>query len=88
MESTSECCLSSDTRTTIRAGWGRDDQSDVDSSDVDPSGDDGLVAHGEGGFVYFRDDTSWFGRLPVLGVSWEFSGRFPLLPSIGVRRTW
>ncbi|MBT4613021.1 MAG: hypothetical protein HOM68_01345 [Gemmatimonadetes bacterium] len=28
----------------------------------------------EGGFIYFRDDTSWFGRLPVLGVSWEFQG--------------
>ncbi len=41
--------------------------------DVDSRGDDDqLVADGEGGFIYFRDDTTWFGRLPVLGVSWEF----------------
>jgi len=41
---------------------------DVDSRNAD----DMLVPDGQGGYQYFRDDTTWFGRLPVLGMSWEF----------------
>jgi outer membrane receptor for ferrienterochelin and colicin len=41
---------------------------DVDSRNSDEM----LVADGQGGYQYFRDDTTWFGRLPVLGLSWEF----------------
>jgi hypothetical protein len=41
--------------------------------DVDSRNDeDMLVPDGQGGYQYFRDDTTWFGRLPVLGLSWEF----------------
>ena len=41
--------------------------------DVDSRNDDDmLMPDGEGGYQYFRDDTTWFGRLPVLGLSWEF----------------
>lgn len=41
--------------------------------DVDSRNDDDmLVPDGQGGYQYFRDDTTWFGRLPVLGLSWEF----------------
>ena len=31
-----------------------------------------LVPDGQGGYEYFRDDTYWFGFIPVIGVSWEF----------------
>ena len=40
--------------------------------DVDATDDDVLVPDGQGSFQYFRDDTTWFGRIPVLGISWEF----------------
>ncbi len=40
--------------------------------DVDATNDDVLVPDGQGSFQYFRDDTTWFGRIPVLGVSWAF----------------
>jgi outer membrane receptor for ferrienterochelin and colicin len=40
--------------------------------DVDSTNDDVLVPDGQGSFQYFRDDSTWFGRIPVLGVSWTF----------------
>ena len=40
--------------------------------DVDATDDDVLVPDGQGSFQYFRDDTTWFGRIPVLGMSWDF----------------
>ena len=41
--------------------------------DVDSRNDaDALVPDGEGGYQTFRDDTTWFGRLPVVGLSWAF----------------
>ncbi|MCB9466217.1 MAG: TonB-dependent receptor [Candidatus Eisenbacteria bacterium] len=40
--------------------------------DVDATLDGELVPDGNGSYEYFRDDTTWFGLLPVLGVSWEF----------------
>ena len=41
--------------------------------DVDTRNDEEmLVPDGQGSFQYFRDDTTWFGRIPVLGVSWDF----------------
>ena len=48
-------------------------QENLRKFDVDSRNDDDmLVPDGQGGFEYFRDDTTWFGRLPVLGLSWEF----------------
>jgi outer membrane receptor for ferrienterochelin and colicin len=40
--------------------------------DVDSTDDDVLVPDGLGSYRYFRDDTTWFGRLPVLGISYDF----------------
>ena len=40
--------------------------------DVDATNDDVLIPDGEGSYQYFRDDTTWFGRIPVVGISWEF----------------
>ncbi|MBT4098011.1 MAG: TonB-dependent receptor [Gemmatimonadetes bacterium] len=40
--------------------------------DVDSTDDDVLVADGQGSYQYFRDDTTWFGRIPVLGVTYDF----------------
>jgi len=41
--------------------------------DVDSRNDeDMLMPDGQGGYQYFRDDTTWFGRLPVVGMTWEF----------------
>ncbi|MEZ4649472.1 MAG: TonB-dependent receptor [Candidatus Eisenbacteria bacterium] len=40
--------------------------------DVDATLDGALVPDGNGSYEYFRDDTTWFGLLPVLGLSWEF----------------
>ena len=46
------------------------DQANLRKFDVDSRNDeDMLVPDGQGGFEYFRDDTTWFGRLPVLGLS-------------------
>ena len=33
---------------------------------------DQLVPDGQGGYKVFVDPGEWFGRLPVLGLSWEF----------------
>ena len=40
--------------------------------DVDSTNDGVLVPDGMGSYQYFRDDTTWFGRIPVVGVSWDF----------------
>ena len=49
------------------------DRENLRKFDVDSRNDeDMLVSDGQGGYRYFRDDTTWFGRLPVVGVSWEF----------------
>ncbi len=34
--------------------------------------DDNLIPDGQGGYLYPRDDTTWFGFLPAFGASWEF----------------
>jgi hypothetical protein len=39
--------------------------------DVQASGG-GLISDGAGGYIYPRDDDSWFGIIPVIGMSWEF----------------
>ena len=49
------------------------DRENLRKFDVDSRNDDDeFEPDGQGGFVYFRDDTAWFGRLPVVGLSWEF----------------
>lgn len=40
--------------------------------DVDSTDDGQLVADGQGSYQYFQDNTTWFGRIPVVGVSWDF----------------
>ena len=48
------------------------DRENLRKFDVDATDDDVLVPDGEGSYQYFRDDTTWFGRIPVVGVSWAF----------------
>lgn len=41
--------------------------------DLDVTGDtDVPTPLDEGGYQYYRDDATWFGILPVVGISWEF----------------
>ena len=40
--------------------------------DVDATDDDQLIPDGQGSYQYFEDNTTWFGRIPVLGVSYDF----------------
>ena len=41
--------------------------------DLDTRDDDGNYSIDEAGnYVPFRDDSVWFGFIPVVGVSWEF----------------
>ncbi len=42
--------------------------------DLDARDDnDNLQIDDEGNYIPFRDDKTWFGFLPVLGLVWEFS---------------
>jgi hypothetical protein len=31
-----------------------------------------LVPDGQGGYQYFRDDATWLGIIPIVGVTWQF----------------
>lgn len=48
------------------------DRGNLRKFDVDATDDDVLVPDGEGSYRYFRDDTTWFGRIPVVGMSWSW----------------
>jgi len=50
--------------------FGRENQRKFDLDVGGPTGDP--IPDGSGGYIYPRDDTTWFGFLPIIGMSWEF----------------
>ena len=50
--------------------YGRENQRKFD---LDVTGGDGNpIPDGQGGYIYPRDYTTWFGFLRVFGMAWEF----------------